>query len=297
MTDVNDFFAVDVETANTNPGSICSIGLVHLKAGAVFQSLAIRIDPEDRFDTVNIRHHGITPHDVIGKPTMARVFPVLNSYLNNTIVTHHGRFDRTAFDLASAKYNVAGPDACWIDTVTVARHTWPDLAVSGGYGLANLSRIFDLELLNHDVVDNARASGLIMLRAIQETNSSLQGCFDQLALAPELAEPETDALPEDNATSTAPPVAPNGKLAGEVVVFTGFLKMTRSDIAKITAQAGCEVSRSVDSSVTILVVGDQDVRLTRGIMRSGKHREAERINAAGGNIRIIGESDFVQLVG
>jgi hypothetical protein len=86
---LHDFIALDVETANADSASICSIGLVHFREGEVFKSLTILVDPEDQFDPINMSIHGITPEMVIGKPTMAKVFPVVAPYLSDVVIVHH----------------------------------------------------------------------------------------------------------------------------------------------------------------------------------------------------------------
>ena len=58
---ITDFIALDVETANADFGSICSIGLVHFRGGTVFKSLTILRDPEDDFDPINVKIHGLRP--------------------------------------------------------------------------------------------------------------------------------------------------------------------------------------------------------------------------------------------
>lgn len=47
---------------------------------------------------------------------------------------------------------------------------------------------------------------------------------------------------------------------------------------------------------TILVVGDQDIRLLAGHDKSSKHRKAEKLIKDGYSIRIIGESDFLLMI-
>jgi DNA polymerase-3 subunit epsilon len=64
----------------------------------------------------------------------------------------------------------------------------------------------------------------------------------------------------------------------------------------MAAMAGCKVVDSVSKKVTILVVGDQDLRLTNGHAKSTKHRKAETLIAAGASIRIVRESDFLMLM-
>ena len=47
---------------------------------------------------------------------------------------------------------------------------------------------------------------------------------------------------------------------------------------------------------TLLVVGDQDLRVLHGHEKSSKHRKAEMLIAQGQSIRILGESDFRRIV-
>jgi DNA polymerase-3 subunit epsilon len=49
----------------------------------------------------------------------------------------------------------------------------------------------------------------------------------------------------------------------------------------------------ITKKTTILVVGDQDLRFTRGHEKSSKHRKAEALITSGAAIRIVGESDFM----
>lgn len=47
--------------------------------------------------------------------------------------------------------------------------------------------------------------------------------------------------------------------------------------------------------MTLLVVGNQDVRKLAGQERSSKHRKAEELINGGQKIRIISESDFQRI--
>ena len=62
------------------------------------------------------------------------------------------------------------------------------------------------------------------------------------------------------------------------------------------SKAGMTVKASVTRNTTLLVVGDQDLSLLAGHTKSTKHRKAEEMIAAGHHIRIIGETEFIQLV-
>jgi hypothetical protein len=67
--------------------------------------------------------------------------------------------------------------------------------------------------------------------------------------------------------------------------------------AEAAAKMGCNVADGVNKRTTILVVGDQDLRRTKGNEKSSKHRKAEEMIATGASIRIVGESDFMLMVG
>jgi len=139
MVGIADFIALDVETANADFASICSVGLVHFRSGAVFKSLTILVDPEDEFDAFNTGLHGIRSEDVAGKPTMAQVFPAIRASLSEVVIVHHSHFDKTALARAAAKYGASPLPCLWLDTLRVARRAWPLLNDGGGYGLARLA--------------------------------------------------------------------------------------------------------------------------------------------------------------
>ncbi len=294
---VTDFIALDVETANSDFASICSIGLVHFKSGEVFKSLTILVDPEDDFAPANIAIHGIRQEDVAGKPTMAQVFPAINNALRDTAIVHHSPFDRTAFARAAARYDADGLPCTWLDSLQVARRAWGHLGSNGGYGLKNLASIFKIDFKHHEAAEDARAAGLIVLRAIAETNVALQSWIDDLgyesggsaAPRPFKRKPDWKRHSQDG--------NPDGALFGETIVFTGALSIERAQAAQMAAIAGCKVADSVTKKTTILVVGDQDLRLTKGQSKSSKHRKVEAMIVEGAEIRIVRESDFMMMVG
>jgi DNA polymerase-3 subunit epsilon len=284
---VKDFIALDVETANADFASICAIGLVHFKDGDVFKRLTILVDPQDDFDPLNVGIHGISAADVAGKPTMAEVFPIISAALQDVIVVHHSHFDKTALARASAKYGSGGLPCIWLDTLRVARRAWPHFDDGGGYGLARLAGEFAINFTHHDAADDAMAAGMLMLHAINDTGFQLENWLDRVELTLSGEVPGRYARDGD----------PSGPLAGETVCFTGRLVVPRNAAAKAASAVGCNVSDGVNKKTTILVVGDQDLKRTKGQEKSTKHRKAEDLIAKGSSIRIVGESDFMEMVG
>jgi DNA polymerase-3 subunit epsilon len=297
LAGITDFIALDVETANADFGSICSIGLVHFRSGEVFKSLTILVDPEDEFDPINIAIHGIRPEDVVGKPTMAKVFPVIGAALKDTAIVHHSPFDRTALARAAGRYGSGGLPCTWLDTVQVARRTWDGFREDGGYGLANLARAFGIVFKHHDAAEDARAAGLVLLRAVADGGVTLQQWIDDLGYeSTSSAIPKRIKKPIYPSSKVARKGDGDGPLVGELVAFTGKLEISRDVAASQAAVAGADVADGVTKKTTILVVGDQDLRLTRGQVKSSKHRKAATMIADGAAIRIVGESDFMLML-
>ena len=48
------FNAIDVETANADPSSICQIGIVCVRAGEIKEQLSVLVNPEQRFNPSNV---------------------------------------------------------------------------------------------------------------------------------------------------------------------------------------------------------------------------------------------------
>jgi DNA polymerase III subunit epsilon len=297
MSEVTDFVALDVETANADFSSICAIGIVHFRKGEPVKALTILVDPEDSFDPINVSIHGISAQQVVGKPTMARVLPVISAALRNTAIVHHSPFDRTALARAAARYGTEGLPCVWLDSLQVARRSWAHHRDNGGYSLSNLARLCGIEFRHHDAAEDARCAGLLVARCIAETGISLQQWIDDIGY--ESTAVDATAKPRKRSSFNRKHAREgnlDGPLFGEILVFTGQLTLSRSDAVERAAALGCTIADSVTKKTTILVVGDQDLRLTKGQEQSTKYRKAEALRAQGAAIRIVRESDFLLML-
>jgi DNA polymerase-3 subunit epsilon len=285
-----EFIAVDVETANADIASICAIGLVHFREGQVLHAISMLINPKDHFDAVNIGIHGIRPEDVASAPTIEMIYPQLSQTLCPSIVVHHTHFDRSAFHKVSLKHRLPDLTCRWLDSSSIARRAWPDCA-KRGYGLADLGKKLNITFKHHDATEDARAAGEVVVKAIAATGISL----DQwLALVSQPIKSTASAL--DHEPRVACDGNLDGPLYGEVIAFTGRLSIERERAARLAAMAGCKVTDTVSKKTSLLVVGDQDIRVLNGHEKSTKQRKAEQLIAEGQEIRILSESDYVLLL-
>lgn len=288
------FVSIDVETANADMASICSIGIATFEDGRIIDEYYSLLDPHDQFESINVRIHGIDAKKVKGAPTFRVASNEVRRRVDGVVAITHSHFDRVALHKASQRWDVKPPDCTWLDTVRVARRTWSDCA-QRGYGLRALCERIGFEFQHHNALEDAKAAGQILLAAM--TNSSL-GLDDMLR---RVNQPIARRSSSQTSSTSSSPIKlagnPNGPLFGEVVVFTGALDLPRREAAEIAAKLGCEVAPNVSKKTTLLVVGDADVTRLAGHEKSTKHRRAEELIAEGIPLRILRESDFRDMVG
>ncbi len=168
-----DFVVIDVETANTDPASICQVGIASFRGGFLAGGWESLVNPHDFFSPFNVSVHGIVEATVEDAPTWTKVFPQIESRLSNAIVVSHTSFDRVAVARACSFSRLETCACTWLDSARVARRAWPQFARSG-YNLPNLALHFGIEYQAHDALEDARCAGLILLRAMAETGLNLQ---------------------------------------------------------------------------------------------------------------------------
>ena len=279
------FVAIDVETANADMASICQVGIAKFSDGQLVEEWASLVDPGDYFDDINIAIHGITEEDVTGSPTFPEIRDQVARFLTAEICVCHTHFDRVSLDQVSTKYRLEGINTVWLDSARVARRAWTDCAWRG-YGLVKVCEKIGYKFRNHDALEDAKASGQILLAAIEATGLDLEGWLKRVK----------QPIDPANSHRNSEIITREGKFYGEVLVFTGALEIPRREAADMAATVGCRVAQGVTKETTLLVVGDQDVSKLRGREKSSKHRKAEQLISKGQTIRIVKESDFKELV-
>lgn len=243
------------------------------------------MNPEDEFDPMNVFIHGIQEDHVAGAPTFSAIAGKLIEWCQGAIVVTHTGFDRTALHRAFARYAITPPPIRWLDSARVTRRAWEQFA-DRGYGLRNVCKTLGYSYTAHDALEDAKACGFVLARAMVESGRTLAEWLQHVERPIRGGGNSLTKLEGD----------PDGPLQGEVIVFTGQLRMRRQEAAELAARMGADVPASVTTKTTVLVVGDQDIRRLAGHAKSSKHRKAEDLIRAGAELRIVGESDFLVLI-
>lgn len=168
------FNAIDVETANADPASICQIGIVHVRTGAIHSEWQTLLNPETRFRASNIAIHGISEESVRHSPTLPDVYEEISGQIEGDILVSHTAFDRVALEGAMRKYHLPPIRAKWLDSAAIARRTWPRQQSRGGWSLAALAAMLGIEFRHHVAVEDAWVAAEIVLRACESRGLSIE---------------------------------------------------------------------------------------------------------------------------
>lgn len=171
------FFALDVETANHNRGSICQVGVACVRPDNSIDTWVTLVNPQT--ETWQFSYlHGITNAMVQGAPTINAVISALDGILQGQTVYQHSGFDRSAVRAACQHLGREEPAWGWQDSVSVARRAWPELKGNGGHGLGGLKMHLGLHFEHHNAGEDARAAAEIILMAEQGTRGVMTPQFD-----------------------------------------------------------------------------------------------------------------------
>ena len=161
---IRDFIAIDFETANQQPSSVCSVGVVMVRHGQIVDKFYSLIQPEPNYYSYFCqRVHGITQSDTDDAPVFSEVWHRLEERIAEVFfpdtqpiddcrhqiaaipfVAHNARFDEGCLKAVFRVYQMDYPDYRFYDTLAAARrqfgHSLPNhqlhtVAAACGYDL------------------------------------------------------------------------------------------------------------------------------------------------------------------
>lgn len=148
---MDNFVAIDVETANNEPTSICAIGAVKVRDGLIVDHFYELVKPEpeyyNRHFTSNI--HGIGPDDTRHARTFDKVWADVDTFIDGLpLVAHNKQFDEGCIRAAHRAYRMDYPDYPFLCTLATARRAIPR-GMIGSYSLPNLCDFLGIPFYNH----------------------------------------------------------------------------------------------------------------------------------------------------
>jgi DNA polymerase-3 subunit epsilon len=265
-----DFVVVDVETACSRVSSICQIGIVGFRDGVEVFAYETLVDPRDDFSPFNTRIHGISCDHVAGKPTFSEVHTIVHGHLSGRVTVAHSLFDKGALAAACRMHGRSPIETTWLDSVRVARRAWPDLP---SHRLNVLSRFLGIRHKHHDALSDARAAGMVIIKAIDHTGIDLANWLK----------------PANARGSSAPKAAAEGPLKGQKIAILGSSR--DGALANWLAGLGARVMASVGATSTMLVISN-DQPFGRFVHACADYRRADELRKFGSTIEIVSEGDL-----
>lgn len=127
---MDNFAAIDFETANAEASSVCSVGVVVVRDGVFVESFYSLIQPEPNYYSHGCsRVHGLTHQDTDDAPPFCYVWEQIAPLIQGLpLVAHNSRFDEQCLRAVFAVYQMEYPDYCFYDTLRAARRVYPYLS-------------------------------------------------------------------------------------------------------------------------------------------------------------------------
>ena len=155
---MDNFIAIDVETANAPPSSICAIGAVKVRDGLIVDRRYSLVRPEpDYYSYFCTRVHGLTDEDTWNAPSFGTVWSGWQEWLEDLpLVAHNARFDSTCIREACKIYGLELPPQ-FLCTLVAARKSIPR-GMCASKSLDALCQYFGITLRHHhNALDDAEA--------------------------------------------------------------------------------------------------------------------------------------------
>ena len=162
-----NFAAIDFETATAARDSACSVAVVEVVEGKLYDSYYTLIQPpENKYNPFNIQIHGITREDTRYAPSFAKIWPELKEHLEGkVVVAHNAPFDMGVLGACLMRAGLPVPKFSYCDTVAISRKVWPELE---NHKLNTVGSFLEIDFKHHNALDDARTCAAIPLKAGEE---------------------------------------------------------------------------------------------------------------------------------
>lgn len=164
---MKNFAAIDFETANAYPCSVCSVGIVVVRDGKITDKFYRLIHPvPNYYSPGNVRVHGLTKEDTESADTFPEVWAEAAQIIEDLpLVAHFSRFDEGCLKAAHARFQLDYPGYKFFCTCTASRrifgrslpnHKLDTVAARCGFNLSN----------HHNALADAEACAAIAIKIL-----------------------------------------------------------------------------------------------------------------------------------
>lgn len=306
-----NFVAIDFETANRNRASACAVGMTKVLDGHISETYYSLIDPETDFDDYNTYIHGITPEMVAGERTYNEISNDILRFSDGLpLVAHYAPFDMGVIRDSNERYDVLEFKKQYFDSYYLS----VQYIKSINYKLNSLAKLIDFQFDHHNALEDSKACATLILYLCQ--NNSFSSIDELMSGARYSKYGMIDGFQgsgfrrkKSGSGSYGPDIKsilaavdqesldPSHIFYGKHACFTGKLEsMPRNNAMTLFADCGGIPEKGVTKKTNFLVMGDQDLRVVGETGKSSKIKKAETLLAAGQDIQLLAENEFLQMI-
>lgn len=303
QTEIETVTVIDFETANHSFTSACSIGIAVIKGLEIVDKKYFLIQPPDNFYTNdNIAIHHITPADTQNADTFPAVWEKIKTYFSDTyLAAHNANFDMSVLKATLDYYHIEQPDFQFVNTIGVSSYGIPRPS-DVGKSLDARCAYFGIPLDNHHnalcdavaaaqlIICNAKLSRWKSVTSFLRANSSYFFNYIDVKLKTDQSFVRYHKVDVNEiAATTAVNEETDADFKGKTFVITGeFKTITREQALRIIVERGGKIKGAVSKQVDVLINADDRT--------STKTQRAAALQAAGHQIRIVSEEQFLRML-
>ena len=162
---MQDFAAIDFETANNERSSVCSVGVVIVRDGGIVDRFYSLIKPEPEYYNYWCSQvHGLCADDTANAPIFPEVWAQIEPKIAGLpLVAHNKAFEESCLKAVFRVYQMDYPDYPFLCTCVASRRVWHGgshsldvIAARCGYDLSN----------HHHALADAEACAAIALQIL-----------------------------------------------------------------------------------------------------------------------------------
>lgn len=164
---MKDFVAIDFETANFNPSSVCSVGLVFVREGVIKDKIYRLIRPNPNFyNYMNVKVHGLKYQDTAEAGEFPAVWNEVAPLIGNLpLVAHNSPFDEGCLKSVFHLYGMEYPNYRFYCTCRASRRVFGNILPNHQLQTVAAHCGYDLTKHHHALAD-AEACAMIALQVL-----------------------------------------------------------------------------------------------------------------------------------
>lgn len=166
---MQNFAAIDFETANEKYTSICSVGIVIVREGQVVDSFYSLVKPTPNYYPWNYtRVHGIKFKDTANSPLFPEVWKMVEPKIEGLpLVAHNKSFDENVLKTTFKHYRMKYPNYPFFCTLQASQKLLPSPDMIENHRLPTVAKFCGYDLANHhNALADAEACAAIAIKLL-----------------------------------------------------------------------------------------------------------------------------------